>query len=184
MPTCWADIPAVESVQPVQPVQPVPVQQLWYSAMLHQQVLYWRVPMRLLVLHDTLSSWYLACHCSHAAILPNNSAGLCKCSVWFCWFRYNHYYSSRFGHSCFALKLVAGQRSSLQQQLQSVSLCHLTADTQILSCKNRLHWHVIFLHGSRHLTKLAFNQIGTKLGLCPWAKPTLKCSVWLTSLYC
>ena len=52
---------------------------------------------------------------------------------------YNHYYSSRFGHSCFVLKLVAGQRSSLQQQLQSVSLCHLTADTQILSCINRLH---------------------------------------------
>ena len=28
-------------------------------------------------------------------------------------------------YSCFVLKLVAGQRSSLQQQLQSVSLCHL-----------------------------------------------------------
>ena len=63
-----------------------------------------------------------------------------------------------------------------------VSLCRLTADIRILSCKQRLHWHVMFFHGSRHLTKVAFYQFGI-LSTGQTYFPNIQIIFYLTLIY-
>ena len=58
----------------------------------------------------------------------------------------------------------------VQQQLQSVSLCHLTADTQIYLVKI----DCIDMLCSCMVPGILPNWPSTKLGFCPRAKPTLK----------